>query len=107
MLSAWADGSGGARFPPLRQQRWVLAGIQTRRISVIAISGSHFISLRRARLAKCSQDQTDDRVSPEETTMANPIGKTDKQTPGVYRRRIGDALVTTINDGFLDINFEL
>src|SRR5258708_37631779 len=46
-------------------------------------------------------------VSREETTMANPIGKTDKQTPGVYRRRIGDALVTTINDGFLDINFEL
>src|SRR5580692_1268263 len=39
--------------------------------------------------------------------MANPTGKTDKQTPGVYRRRIGDALVTTINDGFLDINFEL
>ena len=39
--------------------------------------------------------------------MANPTDKTDKQTPGVYRRRIGDALVTTINDGFLDINFEL
>ena len=39
--------------------------------------------------------------------MANPIGKTDKQTPGVYRRRIGDALVTTINDGFLDISFEI
>jgi hypothetical protein len=39
----------------------------------------------------------------EETTMANPTGKTDKQTSGVYRRRIGDALVTTINDGFLDI----
>src|SRR6202021_1441596 len=39
--------------------------------------------------------------------MANPIGKSDKQAPGVYRRRIGDALVTTINDGFLDINFEL
>ena len=39
--------------------------------------------------------------------MANPTGKTDKQTPGVYRRRIGDALVTTINDGFLDITFEI
>jgi glyoxylase-like metal-dependent hydrolase (beta-lactamase superfamily II) len=26
-----------------------------------------------------------------------------KQTPGLYRRRVGDALVTTINDGFLDI----
>ena len=39
--------------------------------------------------------------------MANPTGKTDKQTPGVYRRRIGDALVTTINDGFLDISFEI
>ena len=39
--------------------------------------------------------------------MANPMDKTDKQTPGVYRRRIGDALVTTINDGFLDINFEI
>ena len=25
--------------------------------------------------------------------MANPIGKSDKQAPGVYRRRIGDALV--------------
>ena len=36
--------------------------------------------------------------------MANP---TDKQTPGVYRRRIGDALVTTINDGFLDITFDI
>ena len=32
--------------------------------------------------------------------MANPTGKTDKQTPGVYRRRIGDTLITTINDGF-------
>src|SRR5271156_5464197 len=39
--------------------------------------------------------------------MANPTGKTDKQTPGVYRRRIGDALITTINDGFLDISFEI
>ena len=39
--------------------------------------------------------------------MANPTGKTDKQTSGVYRRRIGDALVTTINDGFLDISFEI
>jgi glyoxylase-like metal-dependent hydrolase (beta-lactamase superfamily II) len=26
-----------------------------------------------------------------------------KQMPGLYRRRVGDALVTTINDGFLDI----
>lgn len=26
-----------------------------------------------------------------------------KQIPGLYRRRVGDALVTTINDGFLDI----
>ncbi|WP_256750187.1 MBL fold metallo-hydrolase [Mesorhizobium sp. Mes31] len=26
-----------------------------------------------------------------------------KQTPGVYRRRVGDAMVTVINDGFLDI----
>src|ERR1700722_4735082 len=40
-------------------------------------------------------------------TMANPMGKTDTQTPGVYRRRIGDALVTTINDGFLDLSFEI
>ena len=39
--------------------------------------------------------------------MANPMDKTDKQSPGVYRRRIGDALVTTINDGFLDISFEI
>ena len=39
--------------------------------------------------------------------MANPMGKTDTQTPGVYRRRIGDALVTTINDGFLDLSFEI
>jgi glyoxylase-like metal-dependent hydrolase (beta-lactamase superfamily II) len=27
----------------------------------------------------------------------------EKQIPGLYRRRVGDALVTTINDGFLDI----
>lgn len=26
-----------------------------------------------------------------------------RQRPGLYRRRVGDALVTTINDGFLDI----
>jgi glyoxylase-like metal-dependent hydrolase (beta-lactamase superfamily II) len=39
--------------------------------------------------------------------MSNPSEKTSKQTPGVYRRRIGDALVTTINDGFLDIPFEI
>ena len=39
--------------------------------------------------------------------MTNPIEKSDKQTPGVYRRRIGDALVTTINDGFLDISFDI
>ena len=30
-----------------------------------------------------------------------------KQTPGVYRRRIGDALVTVINDGFLDMPMAL
>ena len=35
------------------------------------------------------------------------MDKTVKQTPGVYRRRIGDALVTTINDGFLDISFDI
>ncbi len=39
--------------------------------------------------------------------MSNPSEKTSKQTPGVYRRRIGDALVTTINNGFLDIPFEI
>jgi hypothetical protein len=39
--------------------------------------------------------------------MANQTSKTDKQTYGVYRRRICDALVTTINDGFLDISFEI
>ncbi|MBN9070734.1 MAG: MBL fold metallo-hydrolase [Rhizobiales bacterium] len=27
-----------------------------------------------------------------------------KQTPGVYRRRIGDAMITVVNDGFLDIS---
>ncbi|TPL85061.1 MBL fold metallo-hydrolase [Mesorhizobium sp. B2-3-12] len=26
-----------------------------------------------------------------------------RQTPGVYRRKVGDAMVTVINDGFLDI----
>jgi hypothetical protein len=39
--------------------------------------------------------------------MANPTDKTNQQAPGVYRRRIGDALVTTINDGFLDIDFAI
>ena len=29
--------------------------------------------------------------------------KQSKQSPGIYRRRIGDALVTVINDGFLDM----
>jgi glyoxylase-like metal-dependent hydrolase (beta-lactamase superfamily II) len=36
--------------------------------------------------------------------MARP---TEKQTPGLYKRRIGDALVTTVNDGFLDIPFAI
>jgi glyoxylase-like metal-dependent hydrolase (beta-lactamase superfamily II) len=31
----------------------------------------------------------------------------EKQTPGVYRRRVGDAMVTVVNDGFLDISFEI
>lgn len=31
----------------------------------------------------------------------------EKQAPGYYRRRIGDAIVTTVNDGFLDIPFEI
>jgi glyoxylase-like metal-dependent hydrolase (beta-lactamase superfamily II) len=30
-----------------------------------------------------------------------------KQVPGIYRRRVGDALVTVVNDGFLDIPFEI
>ena len=30
-----------------------------------------------------------------------------KQTPGIYRRRIGDAVVTVINDGYLDMSFEI
>ena len=29
------------------------------------------------------------------------------QVPGLYRRRIGDALVTVVNDGFLDVPFEI
>jgi glyoxylase-like metal-dependent hydrolase (beta-lactamase superfamily II) len=36
--------------------------------------------------------------------MPNP---TEKQVPGLYKRRIGDALVTTVNDGFLDIPFAI
>lgn len=36
--------------------------------------------------------------------MANT---TEKQVPGLYKRRIGDAIVTTVNDGFLDIPFEI
>jgi glyoxylase-like metal-dependent hydrolase (beta-lactamase superfamily II) len=36
--------------------------------------------------------------------MTNPD---QKQVPGVYRRRIGDAMVTTVNDGYLDMPFEL
>jgi glyoxylase-like metal-dependent hydrolase (beta-lactamase superfamily II) len=36
--------------------------------------------------------------------MAKP---TEKQAPGFYKRRIGDALVTTVNDGFLDIPFAI
>ncbi len=36
--------------------------------------------------------------------MANPD---QKQVPGVYRQRIGDAMVTVINDGYLDMPFEL
>lgn len=31
----------------------------------------------------------------------------EKQVPGLYRRRIGDAIVTAVNDGFLDIPFEI
>ncbi|MDR3496312.1 MAG: MBL fold metallo-hydrolase [Ancalomicrobiaceae bacterium] len=34
-------------------------------------------------------------------------GTTDAQAPGFYRRRIGEAVVTTVNDGFLDIPFEI
>src|SRR5258708_7704404 len=30
-----------------------------------------------------------------------------KQVPGVYKRRIGDALVTAVNDGYLDIPFDV
>jgi len=30
-----------------------------------------------------------------------------KQTPGIYRRRIGDIMVTTVNDGYLDIPFDI
>ena len=33
--------------------------------------------------------------------------KQQKQVPGVYRRRVGDALITVVNDGFLDIPFEI
>jgi len=36
--------------------------------------------------------------------MTNPD---QKQVPGIYRRRIGDAMVTVINDGYLDMPFEL
>lgn len=30
-----------------------------------------------------------------------------KQTPGIYKRRIGEALVTAVNDGYLDIPFDI
>jgi hypothetical protein len=46
-----------------------------------------------------------DKISEiEGETMTNP---NQKQVPGVYRRRIGDAMVTVINDGYLDMPFEL
>jgi glyoxylase-like metal-dependent hydrolase (beta-lactamase superfamily II) len=31
----------------------------------------------------------------------------EKQAPGVYRRRVGDAMVTAVNDGYLDMAFEI
>jgi glyoxylase-like metal-dependent hydrolase (beta-lactamase superfamily II) len=34
-------------------------------------------------------------------------GPEQKQAPGIYRRRIGDAMVTVINDGYLDMPFEI
>jgi glyoxylase-like metal-dependent hydrolase (beta-lactamase superfamily II) len=34
-------------------------------------------------------------------------GAAEKQAPGFYRRRIGEAIVTAVNDGFLDIPFEI
>lgn len=36
--------------------------------------------------------------------MTNPDHK---QVPGLYRRRIGDAMVTAVNDGYLDVPFEI
>jgi glyoxylase-like metal-dependent hydrolase (beta-lactamase superfamily II) len=36
--------------------------------------------------------------------MTNPD---QRQVPGLYRRRIGDAMVTAVNDGYLDMPFEL
>ena len=35
------------------------------------------------------------------------MDKQQTQVPGIYRRRVGDALVTVVNDGFLDIPFEI
>jgi glyoxylase-like metal-dependent hydrolase (beta-lactamase superfamily II) len=31
----------------------------------------------------------------------------ERQVPGLYKRRIGDAMVTAVNDGFLDIPFDI
>ena len=31
----------------------------------------------------------------------------DAQVPGVYKRRVGDTVVTVVNDGFLDVPFEI
>jgi len=38
--------------------------------------------------------------------MAKPIEAPSRQIPGVYRRRIGDIVVTAISDGYLDASYE-
>jgi len=35
------------------------------------------------------------------------MAEQEKQVPGVYKRRVGDMLVTVVNDGYLDIPFDI
>lgn len=44
-----------------------------------------------------------DRLEQETRMSQRPTS----QAPGLNRRRIGDAVVTVLNDGYLDLSFEL
>lgn len=95
-VQIWPRVAGLIAADPVNSQ-WA-----ARRFDVQAAHGATGI---RSHLARDPNLFHDAQSAVREDTMADQQQR--KQTPGIYQRRIGDAMVTAVNDGYLDMPMEI